>query len=91
MSFVTDSFEFLHSQSKHKSIENSFEECCLTPKENIDSKKANLGKDFFRQLTTMSDLQPTINHDNICYLMHFLFQQASINNKPIRFDQGLFF
>jgi hypothetical protein len=54
----------------------------------VDSKKANLGKDFFRQLIINSDISEEVNPDNICNLMHFLFQQASINNKSITFTEG---
>ncbi len=62
--------------------------CCILPKMYVDSKKANLGKDFFRQLTIKSDLYEEVNPENICNLMHFLFQQASINNKSIIFKEG---
>jgi hypothetical protein len=55
----------------------------------IDSTKANHGKDFFRQLTIKSDLYEEVNPENICNLMHFLFQQASINNKSITLKEGV--
>jgi hypothetical protein len=91
LSFVNDTFELFRSHIKHDIRQNSSEECCIPPKLNINSKKSNLGKDFLRQLTIPSDLDPTINLENICNLMHFLFQQASINNKPIIFTEGLLF
>jgi len=55
---------------------------------NINAQKANHGKDFLRQLTINSDLYEKANPENMCNLMHFLFQQASINNKPFLGTEG---
>ena len=53
--------------------------CCVPPKINIDSKKANRGREFLERLATESK---TVTPDDICHWMHFLFQQATINPKP---------
>ncbi len=75
---------FFRSRTKSENSKN----CCILPKMYVDSTKANLGKDFFRQLTIKSDLYEEINPENICNLMHFLFQQTSINNKSRIFTEG---
>ncbi len=89
LSFPIDVFGFFRSRTKIRPIVTK--DCCIPPKINIDSKKANYGRDFFRQLTINSDLYDEVNPENMCHLMHFLFQQASINNKSILFTEGLLF
>jgi len=56
---------------------------------NINSQKANHGKDFLRQLTINSDLYEEANPENMCNLIHFLIQQSSLNNKSVTFTKGI--
>ena len=63
-------------------------ECCVSSKLNVGAKKANHGRDFFRQLATESDSYKHVNPENMCNLMHFFIQQATLNNKSITFTKG---
>ena len=63
-------------------------ECCVSSKLNVGPKKANNGRDFFRQLATESDSYKHVNPENMCNLMHFFIQQATLNNKSITFTKG---
>jgi len=64
------------------------DECCVSSKLNVAGKKANNGRDFFRQLSTNGDSYKEINPENMCNLIHFLIQQASLNNKSVTFTKG---
>lgn len=64
------------------------EECCVSSKLNVAAKKANHGKDFLRNLTVNSEAYKLINPENMCHLMHFLIQQAKLNNKSVTFTKG---
>jgi hypothetical protein len=63
-------------------------ECCVTSKLNVGTKKANSGREFFRRLATEPDSYKLVNPENMCNLMHFFIQQASLNNKSITFTKG---
>ncbi|CAF0958598.1 unnamed protein product [Adineta ricciae] len=65
-------------------------ECCVSSKINVGAKKANNGRDFFRRLATEDDAYKLITPENMCNLMHFFIQQASLNNKSITFTKGMF-
>jgi hypothetical protein len=64
-------------------------ECCVSSKLNVGSKKANNGQEFFRRLSTDVDSYKAINPENMCNLIHFLIQQASLNNKSVTFTKGI--
>ncbi len=65
------------------------DECCVSSKLNVASKKANNGRDFFRRLSTEVDSYKQVNPENMCNLIHFLIQQATLNNKSITFTKGM--
>lgn len=65
-------------------------DCCISPKINVNSQKANAGKDLLQRLIIPADTHEEITPEKMCDLMHFLFQQASINKKPIPFIEGDF-
>lgn len=64
------------------------DECCVSSKLNVGAKKANHGRDLFRKLATESDSHKLVNPENMCNLMHFFIQQATLNNKSITFTKG---
>ena len=67
------------------------DECCVSSKLNVGAKKANSGRTFFRRLSSSADdadAYKEINPENMCNLIHFLIQQASLNRKPITFTKG---
>jgi len=66
------------------------DECCVSSKLNVGAKKANSGREFFRRLATESDSFKLVNPENMCNLMHFFIQQATLNNKSISFAKGNF-
>lgn len=65
-------------------------DCCIAPKTNVNSQKANAGKELLQRLTIQSDIHEEVTPEKMCYFVHFLFQQASINKKPIKFSKGMF-
>ncbi len=65
------------------------DECCVSSKLNVGAKKANNGRDFFRRLSTDVDSYKEVNPDNMCNLIHFFIQQASLNNKSVTFTKGI--
>jgi hypothetical protein len=84
---ITESFTwFHHSQSRAKRAATG--ECCVSSKFNVGAKKANSGRDFFRRLSTETDSYKLVNPENMCNLMHFFIQQATLNNKSITFTKG---
>ena len=56
-------------------------DCCIAPKTNVDSQQANAGKELLQRLTVQSDMHAEITSEKMCHFVHFLFQQASNNNK----------
>jgi len=82
---ITESFIWFHHYREKRA---TTDECCVSSKLNVGSKKANNGRDFFRRLATESDSHKLINPENMCNLMHFFIQQASLNNKSITFTKG---
>ncbi len=86
---ITESFTwFHHYHNRMKRATTTTNECCVSAKLNVGSKKANSGRDFFRQLATQSDSYKLVNPENMCNLMHFFIQQASLNNKSVTFTKG---
>lgn len=65
-------------------------ECCVSAKLNVGSKKANQGREFFHQLATDGNAYKQINPENMCSLVHFLIQQAAMNNKSVTFTKGTY-
>lgn len=80
----TASLHYYQSRIKRSTTD----ECCVSAKINVGTKKANNGRAFFRQLATEVDSYKHINPENICNLIHFFIQQASMNNKSISFGKG---
>lgn len=64
------------------------DECCVSSKLNVASKKSNNGREFFRQLSSSADSYKEINPENMCNLVHFFIQQAALNNQSISFTKG---
>jgi hypothetical protein len=83
--FASQTDGFFRSRNKGLIITKN---CCIPPKTNVNSKRANSGKDILRQLTIDSDLREEVNPEKMCNLMHFLFQQASLNKKLVSFTEG---
>ncbi|CAF3822393.1 unnamed protein product [Rotaria sordida] len=81
-------FHHHHHQSRTKRATTN--ECCVSSKLNVGAKKANSGRNFFRQLATEIDSYKLVNPENMCNLMHFFIQQASLNNKSVSFTKGMF-
>jgi hypothetical protein len=50
--------------------------------------QASLGQAFFRHLIHDNDSFKYVNEHNICSLIHFFFQEAAHNGKPIQFSSG---
>ncbi|CAF1584185.1 unnamed protein product [Adineta ricciae] len=88
--FPLATFGFFFRKSESKEEAKPSKECCVLPKVNVDWRKANLGRDFFRQLTVNSDASEETTYDDMCSLIHFLFQQASMNKKPVTVVDELF-
>ncbi|CAF2457689.1 unnamed protein product [Rotaria sp. Silwood2] len=86
---TAESFAWFHHQSRTKRTATN--ECCVSSKLNVAAKKANNGRHFFRQLATEADSYKLVNPENMCNLIHFLIQQASLNNKPVSFAKGKFY
>lgn len=63
-------------------------DCCLPPKVNVNARKFALGENFLRQLTIDSDMFEAVTPESMCHLMHFLFQRATINKKPVTVNAG---
>jgi len=53
-------------------------------------KKPIMAENFFRRLSTNVDSYKLINPENMCNLMHYFIQQATLNNKSITFTKGMF-
>ncbi len=85
---VSDSFTWFHHHDSNRVKRASPDECCVSSKLNVGSKKANTGREFFRKLATEADSYKEITPENMCNLIHFLIQQASLNNKSITFTKG---
>ncbi|CAF5171899.1 unnamed protein product, partial [Rotaria magnacalcarata] len=51
-----------------------------------DPLKANLGLIFFRHLIHDSDSHEHVNDENLCSLIHFFIQQATLNKRPVQFS-----
>lgn len=88
---IIECFTWFHHQNRIKRATTKAEtkgECCVSSKLNVGSKKANLGRDFFRRLATESDSYKLVNPENMCNLMHFFIQQATLNNKSVSFTKG---
>lgn len=81
----------LFNHNNNKPIEKATisDECCVSSKLNVGSKKANNGREFFRQLSSNNDGYKQINPENMCNLIHFLIQQATLNNQSITFTKGM--
>ena len=84
---VAESFTWFHHYPNRIKRETT-NECCVSSKINVGAKKANHGRDFFRRLATEDDAYKLITPENMCNLMHFFIQQASLNNKSITFTKG---
>ena len=63
-------------------------DCCIAPKTNINSEKANAGKELLQRLAAQSDMHEEVTPEKMCHFVHFLFQQASINKKSISLYEG---
>jgi len=86
---VTQSFTLFDDHDKIFKKRTTSDECCVSSKLNVGSKKANNGRDFFRRLSTNVDSYKEINPENMCNLIHFLIQQSSLNNKSVTFTKGI--
>ncbi len=86
--FLTSSFTWFHHHYQNRDKRAATDECCVSSKLNVGSKKANNGRDFFRRLATESDSYKLVNPENMCNLMHFFIQQATLNNKSVTFTKG---
>ena len=67
---------------------NSEHSCCILAKLNINSTRANFGREYFANLILKNDSYKDVNEDNICSLMHFFMQEAVMNGRPIKFSKG---
>jgi hypothetical protein len=85
---VIKSFTLFH-HSENRLKRSTSDECCVSSKLNVASKKANNGRDFFRRLSTEADSYKQVNPENMCNLIHFLIQEASLNNKSVTFTKGI--
>ena len=85
---VIKSFTLFH-HSENLLKPNTSDECCVPSKLNVGSKKANNGREFFRHLSTEDDSYKEVNPENMCNLIHFLIQEASLNNKSVTFTKGI--
>lgn len=83
---VTETLNLFNYQ--RDKTDTKVDECCVSSKLNVAAKKANQGRDFFRNLSTKSDSYKEINPQNMCNLIHFLIQQASLNSKSVSFTKG---
>ena len=86
---LTTSFTWFDYQNENRVKRGTTDDCCVSSKLNVGAKKANNGRDFFRRLSTEADSYKEINPENMCNLIHFLIQQASLNNKSITFTKGI--
>ena len=86
---IIESSIWFDDNDNHRDKRATSGECCVSSKLNVGSKKANIGRDFFRRLSTDVDSYKEISPENMCNLIHFLIQQASLNNKSITFTKGI--
>ncbi|UJR24925.1 hypothetical protein I4U23_006289 [Adineta vaga] len=84
---ISESSTWFHHHHHNK---RSLNDCCVSSKINVASKKANNGRDFFHQLATNRSSYKQINPENMCNLIHFLIQQSSLNNQSVTFTKGMF-
>ncbi|CAF3772172.1 unnamed protein product [Adineta steineri] len=87
---ITESFTWFDQYHEFRTKRSTSDECCVSSKINVASKKANIGREFFRHLSTEADSYKEVNPENMCNLIHFFIQQASLNNKSITFTKGMF-
>ena len=87
---ITESFTWSHHHQQGRAKRATTDECCVSSKLNVGAKKANSGRDFFRRLATEDDSYKLVNPENMCNLMHYFIQQATLNNKSITFTKGKF-
>jgi hypothetical protein len=85
---VKENFTWFDHHYEIRDKRTMSDECCVSSKLNVAGKKANNGRDFFRQLSMNADSYKEINPENMCNLIHFLIQQASLNNKSVTFTKG---
>ncbi|CAF4976474.1 unnamed protein product, partial [Rotaria sp. Silwood1] len=83
----TESFTQFHQSRTKRATTN---DCCISAKLNVAAKKANSGRNFFQQLATEANSHTLVKPENMCNLIHFLIQQASLNNKSVSFGKGMF-
>lgn len=86
----TTSFLPFHHHHRVDERRTTSDPCCVPSKLNVASKKANNGQEFFRRLSRDDDSYKEITPDNMCNLVHFFIQQASLNNQSISFTKGMF-
>jgi hypothetical protein len=67
-SFITKASTFFRSKTKLPTKSISSKECCISPKMNINSQKANHGKDFLRPLTIVENSFKLITKLNFCLI-----------------------
>lgn len=67
---------------------NSTSTCCILAKSNINVTRANQGREFFAELILNNESYKNVNENNICSLMHFLMQEAVLNEQSITFSKG---
>jgi hypothetical protein len=60
--------------------------CGTTATYNTD--QAKLGQIFFHHLIHSKKSFEDVNEHSICSLMHFFFQEATINGRPVQFSSG---
>lgn len=78
----------LHPYDVSRRKRSANQDCCVSSKLNVAAKKANNGRDFFRKLVNEADSHKLVNSENMCNLIHFLMQQAKLNNKSVSFTKG---
>ena len=86
---LIESFTWFDRHDELRKKRSTSDECCVSSKLNVGSKKANSGRNFFRQLSSDVDSYKAVNPENMCNLIHFLIQQATLNNKSITFTKGI--
>lgn len=78
----------LEHYNQNRGKRSNDQDCCVSSKFNVAAKKANHGRDFFHKLAGQADSYKLVNPENMCNLMHFLMQQAKLNNKSVSFTKG---
>lgn len=85
---IVETFTVFHRHYQSRAKRSTTNACCISSKLNVVAKKANNGREFFQKLATETDSYKSINPENMCNLMHFLIQQAKLNNKSVSFTKG---